>query len=92
MFKADDTIGSSSIKPFIVAMCYIALFLGMNAAANSFMLVDHLSELGIEAAKRKAKQLSMHSTWGPLYPGSSIKLLVDYGAGHLFQLSLMSCE
>jgi len=92
VFKDDDKIGPSGAKSFLVATCYFALFLNINATIGSFVLVDNLGEVGVEAAKRETQQLLMHIARTPRYTGSVTKLLEDYGASRWWPWMLVHCE
>ncbi|KAJ3504334.1 hypothetical protein NLJ89_g7987 [Agrocybe chaxingu] len=69
---------------FVIASCYIALFLNIAATIGSFILIDNLGEVGYRAAKRDAAgTLIQIETIGDYRPQIS-RLLEEFGATKLW--------
>jgi len=87
-FKADDNFGprfhsKQGARDFLVASCYMALFLNISATIGSFILIDILGEIGFKASKRTTEldQLgNIHTTQDGL--------LLKYGASPWWRIIL----
>ncbi|KAF9530497.1 hypothetical protein CPB83DRAFT_850425 [Crepidotus variabilis] len=85
----DADISPSGAKGIIVATCYAAIFLNINATIGSFVLIDRLGELGFEAARLdmlgRLDQLELvghnHSQVN--------QLLKEFGAGRMWKYMLI---
>ncbi|KAF9531687.1 hypothetical protein CPB83DRAFT_848557 [Crepidotus variabilis] len=55
-FKGDQNLQPQGARDLLVAACYAAIFLNINATVGSFVLIDDLAEVGLEATKRYQAQ------------------------------------
>jgi len=94
-FKGDETLeknGPAGAKDFLVAMCYAAIFLNINATIGSFVLVDNLGEVGYEAAKRDAGGRLEHISRVGHYHAGVSQLLTEFGASGSWYWMLIHCK
>jgi len=93
-FKADDNFGprfhsKQGARDFLVASCYMALFLNISATIGSFVLIDALGEIGFRASKNsKLKDLEKAGT----IETTQDRLLEKYGASSWWQIILWHCQ
>lgn len=76
-------------KEFLLATCYASIFLNIAATICSFVLIDHLGEIGFEAAAIRDpeddRQMGKIRT-------SQDKLLMKFGASNQWKAMLYHCR
>jgi len=81
--------GHAGAKEFLVATCYSSIFLNIAATICSFVVIDHLGEIGFAAAAIRDpeddRQMGKIRT-------SQEKLLVKFGASNQWNAMLYHCR
>jgi len=83
-------------QPFLyqvmVTICYISIFLNINATFGSFLLLHDLGEVGYEAAKLSTTgRLEQLEVFGPDHGGINHSLK-DFGSNRLWNLMVFHCK
>ena len=90
-FKSDDSFGTrhsqQGARDFLVAACYLALFLNISATISSFILIDILGEIGFKASTNEdaLRKLGNCRT-------TQDKLLLKFGASPWWRIILWHCK
>ncbi|KIM38849.1 hypothetical protein M413DRAFT_29790 [Hebeloma cylindrosporum] len=80
-----DVTGHAGAKEFLLATCYASIFLNIAATICSFVLIDHLGEIGFEAASIRDPEADRKM--GKLRT-SQERLLMKFGASNQWKAIL----
>ncbi|KDR77007.1 hypothetical protein GALMADRAFT_155696 [Galerina marginata CBS 339.88] len=84
---ADDIPKHGGAKGFLLASCYVALFLNISATISSFILIDNLGEIGYRASCNEEALKQKFGTTNT-YTAGQEKLLAEFGASEEWEWML----
>jgi hypothetical protein len=80
--------GHTGAKEFLLATCYTSIFLNIAATICSFVVIDHLGEIGFEAAAIRDPEDDRKTG---KFRTSQEGLLMKYGASSQWKWMLYHC-